>query len=203
MPRISRDWLAGGILLIVGAFFLAMEFLPDVAFVIPLLVGLGLLGVFLIVRAAGLLSAGGVITGIGVGILAARQGSPDFGGAGILVSIGGGFLVVSVLAAVFEVRSARAWPIAPGLLLITIGAVIYAAGLGEEVLEVSSSWWPAVLVAVGAYLLLAARLRLPLYADAERREEPVSEETHHGAPVTDKLREQQVREREARDGAGE
>lgn len=170
MPRISRDWLAGGILLIVGSFFLAIEFLPEAAFLIPLLVGLALLGIFLIFRMPSLLSAGGVITGVGVGILAARQGSPDFGGAGVLVSVGGGFLVVSILAAIFQVPSARAWPIAPGLVLITIGAVIYAAGLGQEVLEVATRWWPAVLVFVGAYLLLAARLRLPLYADHEARE---------------------------------
>jgi hypothetical protein len=183
MPRVSRDFVAGGVLLIVGAYFVTVELLPEQAFLIPMVLGLILLGIFLLVRSPGLLGAGGVISGVGVGILVARQGSPDFGGAGVLISIGGGLLLVSILAAIFEVRSARAWPIAPGLAFITVGAVIYAAGLGRQALDFATRGWPVLLIAIGAYLLLAARLRLPLYAGDEEREKPapVPEETDHGS----------------------
>lgn len=177
MARISRDWVAGGILLIVGAFLLALEFLPDLAFLMPLLIGLALLGAFLLVRSPSLLSAGGVITGVGVGILTATQGSPDFGGAGVLVSVGGGFLLVWLFGVMFGIPSVRSWPLIPGLALIALGAVTYAAGFGEEMLDISARGWPALLLVVGGYLLLAARLRLPLYGDHAIRTGTVSDET--------------------------
>lgn len=189
MTRISRDWVAGGILLIVGAFLLALEFLPDLAFLMPLLIGLALLGTFLLVRSPALLSAGGVITGVGVGILTAAQGSPDFGGAGVLASVGGGFLLVSLFGAMFGITAVRSWPLIPGLALIALGTVIYAAGLGEEMLDISARGWPVLLVVVGAYLLLAARLRLPLYGERSLRADTVSDETDATVPVVMRDRE--------------
>ena len=189
MTRISRDWVAGGILLIVGAFLLALEFLPDLAFLMPLLIGLALLGTFLLVRSPALLSAGGVITGVGVGILTAAQGSPDFGGAGVLASVGGGFLLVSLFGAMFGITAVRSWPLIPGLALIALGTVTYAAGLGEEMLDISARGWPVLLVVVGAYLLLAARLRLPLYGERALRADTVSDETDATVPVVMRDRE--------------
>ncbi|MDQ3493090.1 MAG: hypothetical protein M3452_07515 [Chloroflexota bacterium] len=195
MTRISRDWVAGGILLIVGAFLLALEFLPDLAFLMPLLIGLALLGIFLLVRSPALLSAGGVITGVGVGILTAAQGSPDFGGAGVLASVGGGFLLVSLFGAMFGITAVRSWPLIPGLALIALGTVIYAAGLGEEMLDISARGWPVLLVVVGAYLLLAARLRLPLYGERAVRADAVSDETD--ATVAVVMRDRDERRPEA------
>lgn len=183
--RISRDLVAGAILLMVGGFLLALEHLPDIAFVIPLLIGLGLLGLFLVARTPALLSTGAVITGIGVGILTATQGSADFGGAGVLVSIGAGFLLVTVLGAIFQVPSVRTWPLVPGLALIALGAIIYSSGLGQEVLDVASRWWPLALVLMGAYLVLAARLRLPLHAGGHDRVE-VDEDTRYELPSVDR-----------------
>ncbi len=177
VQRISRDWVAGGILLIVGAFLLALEFLPDLALLMPLLIGLALLGAFLLVRSPSLLSAGGVITGVGVGILTAAQGSPDLGGAGVLASVGGGFLLVWLFGAMFRIHSVRSWPLIPGLALIALGALIYAAGFGEEMLDISARGWPLLLVVVGGYLLIAARLRWPLYGDRAIRASPVSDKT--------------------------
>ncbi len=194
MARISRDWVAGGILLIVGAFLLALEFLPDLAFLMPLLIGLALLGIFLLVRSAALLSSGGVITGIGVGILTAAQGSPDFGGAGVLVSVGAGFLLVWLFGLMFGIPAVRSWPLVPGLALIALGTVIYAAGFGEEMLDISSRGWPALLVVVGGYMLLAARLRLPLYGDDAPRPSTVSEETDATVPVSVRGRDEHHRE---------
>lgn len=190
MARISRDWVAGGTLLIVGAFLLAVEFLPNLAFLMPLLIGLGLLGAFLMVRSPALLGAGGVITGIGVGILTATQGSPDFGGAGVLVSVGGGFLLVSLFGTMFGISAVRSWPLIPGLALIALGTVIYAAGLGAEMLDVSARGWPVLLVVVGAYLLLAARLRLPLYGERALHADTVSDETDASVPVVVRDREE-------------
>lgn len=190
MARISRDWVAGGILLIVGAFLLALEFLPDLAFLMPLLVGLALLGLFLLVRSPALLSAGGVITGVGVGILTATQGSPDFGGAGVLMSVGGGFLLVWLFGAMFGIPAVRSWPLIPGLALIALGTITYAAGFGEEMLDISARGWPILLVVVGGYLLVAARLRLPLYGGGGSHGDPVSDETDATVPVTVRSRDE-------------
>lgn len=184
MARISRDWVAGGILLSVGAFLLALEILPALAFLMPLLIGLALLGVFLLVRSPSLLSAGGVITGVGVGILTAAQGSPDFGGAGVLVSVGGGFLLVWLFGAMFGIPAVRSWPLVPGLGSMALGALIYAAGLGEEILDIAARGWPVLLVVVGGYLLLAARLRLPLHGEGAARAGAVSDETDATVPVS-------------------
>ncbi len=184
MARISRDWVAGGILLIVGAFLLALEFLPGLAFLMPLLVGLALLGTFLLVRSPALLSAGGVITGVGVGILTATQGSADFGGAGVLMSVGGGFLLVWLFGVMFGIPAVRSWPLIPGLVLIALGTITYLAGFGEEMLDISARGWPILLVVVGGYLLVAARLRLPLYGGGGSHGDPVSDETDATVPVT-------------------
>jgi hypothetical protein len=170
----SRDVVAGAILLIVGSFLLAGRFLPGVDRLMPLLVGLGLLGLFFVTRSPSALIPGGIVTGVGVGILVATQGDPQFGGAGFLLSAGGGFLLVSFLGALYQIPESRYWPLIPGSILVAIGAVIFAGQLGAEVLRLAADWWPLVLVAMGIYLLVAARFEAGEEDDETRAGRPMA-----------------------------
>jgi hypothetical protein len=174
----SRDWIAGALLVIVGAFFLAERLVPGLERFIPLLVGLALVGLFLVTRSAGALVPGGVLTGVGIGTLIATQPDSPYGGSAFLVSMGAGFILVSALAAMFGIRDARAWPLVPGSVLITIGVIIIASDQGRPVLEFAETWWPLVLVLVGGWVLSArtgtARAR-PTTTPGTARRRPASE----------------------------
>jgi hypothetical protein len=153
----SRDWIAGAVLVIVGLFFLAGRLVPGLDRFIPLIVGLGLVGVFLATRWRGALVPGGVLCGVGVGTVIATQPDSTYGGGAFLISLGGGFLLVSLLAALYQVREARAWPLVPGSVLVTMGVLILAGNQGRAVLEFAQTWWPVVLVAIGAWVLVGAQ----------------------------------------------
>lgn len=161
----SRDWIAGALLVIVGAFFLAERLVPGLERFIPLLVGLALVGLFLVTRSAGALVPGGVLTGVGIGTLIATQPDSPYGGGAFLVSMGAGFILVSALAAMFGIRDARAWPLVPGSVLITIGVIIIASDQGRPVLEFAETWWPLVLVLVGGWVLFGAHRHRTRTAD--------------------------------------
>ncbi len=72
--RINRDWVTGATLVVVGLLLLGNRLFPDLVPLVPLIVGLGLLGLFLLTRTVGSLTAGGVITGVGVGVSDRDQG---------------------------------------------------------------------------------------------------------------------------------
>ncbi|MBA2255416.1 MAG: hypothetical protein H0W07_09910 [Chloroflexi bacterium] len=163
----SRDWTAGALLLIVGSFFLAERLVPGLERFIPLLVGLGLIGLFLITRSAGALVPGGVLTGIGVGTIVATQPDSPYGGGAFLISTGAGFMVVSLLAAMYQLREARAWPLVPGSMLVAAGVIIIASNQGQVMLQFAQTWWPAVLLIVGAWVLVGAQRQRLRAHDAE------------------------------------
>lgn len=184
MTRIpSRDWVGGAVLIIVGGFFLARNLVPGIERLIPLFVGLALLALFFLIRSPGALIPGGIVTGVGVGILVASQGN-TFGGAGFLMSVGAGFIAISVLGAIFGVPGTRYWPLVPGSVLIAIGAVIFAAQLGPQVLELAETYWPLVLIVVGGYLLLRARQGVGAIAEDRERLRSHSEGSERGTRVT-------------------
>jgi hypothetical protein len=184
MSRLAnRDVIGGALLLIVGLFMLVGRFAPGTERFVPLLVGLALLGLFFATRSPGALVPGGIVTGVGVGAVAATQGDQQFGGAGFLLSAGAGFLLVSFLGGVYGLREVRVWPLVPGSILIALGAVIFAGRMGGQVLQTATDWWPVVLVVVGAYLLLAARFRRTGAADVddETRSDPAARDAERAA----------------------
>jgi hypothetical protein len=153
----SRDWIAGAVLVIVGLFFLAGRLVPGLERFIPLVVGLVLVAVFLATRWRGALVPGGVLCGVGVGTVIATQPDSLYGGGAFLISLGGGFLLVSLLAALYQIREARAWPLVPGSVLVTLGVLILAGNQGRAVLEFAQTWWPLVLIVIGAWVLVGAQ----------------------------------------------
>jgi hypothetical protein len=205
MSRLNRDWIIGAMLVLLGFERLGNRLFPDLVTSVPLLVGLALLGLFFLTRSLGALVAGGVISGLGLGILVATRGSPDFGAAGFLISLAGGFYLVWVLGLMFQRSEIRWWPVVPGSLLLAAGAVVYAAGLGEQLLQLAVDWWPLVPIITGIYLLLSARLRGHLGDDDETSEVPAvrgplltphgpdpAPRAPSGAHLPDKLRSTQI-----------
>lgn len=167
MGRLSRDWVAGMMLLVVGLLLLGERLFPDLVPFVPLALGLALLGVFLLGRSAGALVNGSVTVGIGVGVLVVKGGNPDFGAAGFIISVAGGFYLAWVLGLIFNIPSVRWWPIVPGSLLLALGAVVYTAKMGKPLVDAAVDWWPALLAIMGVYLLFHARLRARLAVDDE------------------------------------
>lgn len=167
MGRLNRDWVAGVMLLVVGTLLLGERLYPDLVPLVPLLLGLALLGIFLISRSAGALVNGSVTVGIGVGVLVVQGGNPDLGAAGFIISVAGGFYLAWVLGLIFEIPSVRWWPIVPGSVLLAIGAVVYTARMGDPLLRFAVDWWPALLVLMGFYLLVRARVRRRLLSEDE------------------------------------
>lgn len=152
----SRDWIAGAVLVVLGLFFLAQRLVPGLERFVPLLVGLALIGVFLLSRSGGALVGGGIVAGTGVGTIIATQPDSPLGGGAFLISVGGGFLLVSLLATLYQVRDARAWPLVPGSLLVAAGVVILTGNQGRAVLDFAQTWWPLLLVMIGAWVLFGA-----------------------------------------------
>ena len=192
-------------LLLVGFERLGNRLFPDLVTIVPLLVGLGLLGLFFLTRSLGPLVAGGVISGLGLGILVATRGSPDFGAAGFLISLAGGFYLV--LDPRPDVRAARSS-------LVARRAGKRAACRRRRGLR--GRPWRAVaprrgrLVAGGAdrdglYLLLSARFHARFAEDDETSQVPATPGSNasprppdppprapDGSHVPDKLRGTQI-----------
>ena len=115
-------WIGGIILILIGAGLLAGQFVPDIGRYAPLVIGLGLLIIFLFTRNAGALIGGFIVTGIGVGLLLQTQ-FPASGGAWIPLCLGLGFLGIWVFGGLLRMPEARFWPLIPGGILTFVGIV--------------------------------------------------------------------------------
>jgi hypothetical protein len=151
--RVRVQRVAGFVLAFAGVALVAIFQFGMPAAIAPALAGAGLLGVFAVTRVYGYLVPGGVLTGLGIGLMA--ESAQNIGGA-VTIGIGAGFVFVTVtdhLAA--GGRSGRWWPLVPGGLLLAIGAAQNAVSRaqGESVFR----WWPALLVVVGVWMLARQR----------------------------------------------
>ena len=117
-------------------------------------IGVGFLIAYAATRTYGFLIPGGIMTGLGIGIVieteaAGSQGEP------VLLGLGIGFLAINAVDAVVRRSAAQWWPVIPGGILATIGVLV---GTGREGwLENAGSWWPAILIVIGAVILLSQR----------------------------------------------
>jgi hypothetical protein len=145
-----REPLVGGIvLIIIGVVLLAVQYVPDFGRFIPLVVGLGLLGLFLVKREYGLLIAGGVVTGVGTGIWLASTISGTMSGAAFILSLGSGFLLIFVASYVLNLAERHWWPLVPGLILTGLGGAIAIGGVALDLINL----WPVALIVIGLLLL--------------------------------------------------
>jgi uncharacterized membrane protein len=139
----------GAILLGVG-FVLLLGQLTGQPLYAMLALGSAFLVAYLASREYGFLVPGGILTGLGVGILAIveREGSPGL----FLVSFGIGFVAIWVLDRLYT-RASNWWPLVPGGVLIAVGLALWQGGAAMDLLTTAGQWWPVILIAVGAWLL--------------------------------------------------
>ena len=157
MGILHRDWIAGTMLVVAGLFILGNRLFPDLLPLLPLLIGLLLLGLFFLTRSAAAVVAGSVLVGVGIGVLVVKGSDPDIGTGGFLISLAGGFFLAWILGVLFNIRSLRLWPLLPGFALLVIGAVVTSGHMGRDVLNLAADWWPLLLVLMGVFLLYRAR----------------------------------------------
>jgi hypothetical protein len=159
MWRTGRDLLAGSALVFIGVLLLAERRFPELVPVIPLVVGLAILGVFLVRRTAMLLLVGCVLAGAGVGVLVDAGGGPGTAGVGFLACLAAGFAVAWLLAIVLQVPGLRPWVLVAAALIGGLAAVVAVSGRGETLQRIVIAWWPLAIVVLGVALLIAARGR--------------------------------------------
>ncbi len=115
--------------------------------------GIAFLVAYALTRHYGFLVPGGIMTGLGIGIIYENRTQGQ--GVPVLLGLGLGFLSIYLIDAAGR-RTARGWwPLIPGGVLTLIGLLQAAGRTG--VLGDISRWWPVVLIAIGAYLLLRPR----------------------------------------------
>ena len=163
VERASRPWVGGLVMVLVGVYFLAVQlfhldlgefFLPGLALIF---IAWGLLS-----RQVGLLIPGGILAGIGAGAYLVENlfsaGADNFQGGMFLLSLAGGFGLITVLSLVLKSYNAgtRAalWALIPAAILGLIGALLVAGGSALQALEVIGQGWPVVMIVIGLYIIL-------------------------------------------------
>lgn len=150
--------VAGGVLLAVAVLSLAGQYFPRVVTgqLFPALLGVAFIVWAALGRASGLLIPGGILVGVGVGAWLQSL----YGPAAFLLSLAGGFLLISVLSlALFGAAKGRWWTVWPALGL-SIAAII--TGGGPEVREFFRNLrdvWPWVLIVIAGGLLWSGSRR--------------------------------------------
>jgi hypothetical protein len=133
-PRQRDVVLAGFVVALIGAAALVSELWPGLDRYVPLIVGLGLLVTFAVGRWYATLVGGSVLTGLGVGLLAAElSGLPEIDGAGAVLGLAGGFLGIWIISAVVPLKQRHWWPLVPGSILAVVGTAVLADAAGAVV----------------------------------------------------------------------
>jgi len=182
MWRLSRDWIAGALLVLVGLLLLAERQARALVPFIPLAAGVCLLAVSFVVRWPGLLVSAGALIGVGLGVLMARGSDPQIAAAAFLVCVGCGLLVAWILGVLLRLRELRWRPLLAGSSFVAAGVVVYALGIGPTLLELTVGWWPVLLIGIGAFLLAGARSRAGVVDshDDETARVPITRTAHVG-----------------------
>ncbi len=142
------------ILIAVGVGALVMQVVPDAGAWVVLLIGLGLLAVFAILREYGALIPGGIMTGLGAGILASQGLALENEATGgvIVLGLGLGFIAIWVIGALFHIAEHHPWPLVPGGILSVIGLSLLVGGQAIELMR----FWPVAVIAIGLIVLWRA-----------------------------------------------
>jgi hypothetical protein len=158
-PNRSREALIGGfVLVIIGGSALASQLWPDLDRYIPLLIGIGLLGVFFITRAYLALVFGAITAGLGIGLLVSNMyPAADADGPGAVLGLGLGFVSIWIISGLMNLKEHHFWPLIPGGILVAVGV-----GLTLDLFEgdVSKYVVPALVMAFGLLIMIIGYLRM-------------------------------------------
>jgi len=160
----SGQWIAGLILIGIGVLVLLSRFVESDVIGLAVLPGIGVafLPAGIASRRAGYMVPAGILIGLGVGVILVEGGlaatvegvEADAGGGVITLCLGGGFVLVTVLSALFT-DERMAWALIPGGILALIGGMLVLSARGFEAALEALRWLgPLALVALGVWLLL-------------------------------------------------
>ena len=154
--RRRRDPLIGGlVLVIIGGLLLVGQFWPDVGRYTVLVIGLGLLAIFVVTRAYGALVGGSIVSGVGVGVILGTLYTGEMTAALVLMSLGGGFLFIWLISFLLSMPERHVWPLIPGTILVAIGTALAIGGRATDLI----SYWPVILIVIGVIVMGAAFFR--------------------------------------------
>ena len=154
----ARGNLTTGVILIAIGVGLMVFRLVSMEGLFPLVLGLGFITAGILKRSAGLLIPGGIIGGAGLGIVVmennwlASNGTTEGGGVFLLVMALGWFSI-TLLSKLFTSET-QLWALIPGSVMALIGGLVMMGEQGLKVLEVLGTYWPLILVAIGAWILI-------------------------------------------------
>jgi hypothetical protein len=150
--------VVGFVLVLIGGGALVSELRPDFDRYVPLVIGLGLLAVFLVTRAYIALIFGAILTGVGAGLLVADllPGTED-DGPGAVLGLASGFIGIWVVSWLTGLKEHHFWPLIPGGILLLVGI-----GLTLDLFENDLSRWvvPAIIVGIGVLVMVVGYLRM-------------------------------------------
>jgi hypothetical protein len=159
VPSRSRNTLPGGfILVLIGAAALTSEVWPDAERFVPLVVGLGLFGIFMLNRSYRALVGACVLSGLGIGLLVAAlfpRGGGDADGPGAVLGLGAGFIAIWLVSALMGLKEHHFWPLIPGGILLAVGM-----GLVLDLFTSDVSRWfvPAAVAVIGLIVMIVGDL---------------------------------------------
>lgn len=154
-----NEWVGGLILIGLGLFFLANQFIDfnwdrvGIYFV-PALGAIFLLAGIL-TRQEGFIIPGGIISGIGWGSVLVTGPFADTGdveGGVFMLAFAAGWALITVLTAVFTHKT-HWWPLIPGGIMAIIGAGILFGGIFMRGLTLLGQIWPVFLILLGLFVL--------------------------------------------------
>jgi hypothetical protein len=146
--------IAGGVILIVFGLATLMQRWLDIGNYITLLLGIGMLVWGSISRRTGWIIPGGVLTGIGLGILA-MEGPWKFQGEGqnafFLICFAFGWFLITLLTAIFTCT--QWWALIPGGIMAVIGGSILVTN-GAIRWDDLNLVYAVILISIGLVLLV-------------------------------------------------
>jgi len=143
------------VLMAVGVILLGGQLTGQWQWVVPGL-GLAFLATYLVTREYGFLVPGCILLGLGAGLLAhMRVPDPaEAANAGLLlVPLGLGFVGIWVLDRLYT-RASNWWPLVPGGIIALVGLALWVGGAAVDLLALVGTWWPVILIAGGAVILV-------------------------------------------------
>jgi hypothetical protein len=153
--RRNEGWVGGVVLIVIGVALLVGQVAGDLGRFVLMAIGLVLLVLYAVTRSPGTLIGGGIVTGLGVGVLAASYLTGDQAAAAVLLGLGGGFVLVWLIGSLRGHDETRIWPLIPGTILIVVAGGLLAQANARLV----GIAWPVAIIAIGVAIIVAALLR--------------------------------------------
>jgi hypothetical protein len=154
----GKHSLSAGLILVgIGLGLLAFQVF-GLQILFPLVLGAIFLAAGIVTRKAGLIIPGGIISGAGLGTLATVQGwyfptNSEQAGGLFLLLFSLGWFSITLLSKLFTSET-QTWALIPGAILAAIGGLVLMGERGISILELVGTYWPLILVAIGASILI-------------------------------------------------